>query len=101
MAARQYSAHQRKIINRYYEHLDTIAINRLGELVSELYLAADAKKAERLWQRVETLLERVSANDAEVRKLLTDRSVERLAELLNRITLSAEKKDRRSGGGRG
>ena len=95
MAGREYSNHQRKIINRYYEHLDTIAINRLSELVSELYLCTDKKKAEKHWQRVEALLERTSANDAEVRKLLADRSVERLAELLNRINLAGNDKNAR------
>ena len=33
------SAYQQKIVKRYYEHADSITIQKLQELVSELYLA--------------------------------------------------------------
>ena len=72
-----FSNHQRKIINRYYEHEDTIASGKLGEMISELYLCTDAKKAERLWQRVGQALAHTKANPAEVRKLLEDRKIGR------------------------
>ena len=34
----EYSRYQRKVINRYYEHLDTITAQKLGEIVSEIAL---------------------------------------------------------------
>lgn len=80
---REYSKHQKKIINRYYEHRDTIALNNLGEIVSELALAESDKARERLWKRVETALAHLRASDARVAKILDERSVEGLARLLN------------------
>lgn len=78
------SSHQRKIVNRYYEHLDTISVQKLQEAVSDLYLA-EGKAAERLWKRVETALAKTTANDASVRAILEKRDVTALAELLARI----------------
>jgi len=80
---KSYSRHQQKIIKRYYEHVDTIALQQLGEIVTELYLAESKDKADRVWARVEKLLGKVDANPAEARKLLEDRSVERLAQLVS------------------
>ncbi len=53
MSDRQYSAYQRSVINGYYTHKDTIMLERLQDLVGQLYLAeTDAKRA-RLWNRVQ------------------------------------------------
>ena len=35
----EYSRYQRGVIQRYYEHADTIALQKLSEIVSDLYLA--------------------------------------------------------------
>ena len=51
MAKQEYTNYQRSIINRYYNQLDTIALTKLQELVTELYLADSDKKRDRLWQR--------------------------------------------------
>ena len=46
---REYSAHQRKIIDRYYQHKDSILAHRLGELVGDIALAeGNAKKLDTL-----------------------------------------------------
>lgn len=72
---------QRKIVSRYYEHLDTITVQKLAESVSELYLA-EGKAADKLWKRVETALAKTSAGDARVRQILTSRDVAALAKLV-------------------
>ncbi|GAB4549931.1 MAG: hypothetical protein Tsb0013_11450 [Phycisphaerales bacterium] len=79
---REYSRTQKKIIDRYYEHRDTIMAQKLGEIVSELYLA-QGKKAQTLWTRAEKALANLSANDARVKKILDERSLEGLAKLVN------------------
>ena len=43
MGMQDYSAHQQKIIKRYYENIDQIALQRLAELVGDLYLATGKK----------------------------------------------------------
>ena len=44
-----FTPYQQKIIKRYYDNLDTVALQRLAELVTDLYLA-EGKKRERVWQ---------------------------------------------------
>ncbi|MDH7598008.1 MAG: hypothetical protein QHH07_00030 [Sedimentisphaerales bacterium] len=53
MGKREYTDYQRSVISGYYEHKDTIMLQRLQELVGELYLADSQQKKARLWQRVE------------------------------------------------
>ncbi len=52
MAKQEYSKAQKKIIDRYYEHFDTIMLTKLQELVGELYLAESKKKQDQLWERI-------------------------------------------------
>ena len=45
------SKHQQKIIKNYYENRDSIALQRLQELVTELYLAT-GKKRQQHWKSI-------------------------------------------------
>jgi hypothetical protein len=77
---RKFSAYQQGVIKRYYEHKDTLMNQRLGELVSELYLCKDAKKADRLWQSAEKALLAAGADKRLVHHVIGERNVEGLAE---------------------
>jgi len=77
-----YSAHQKKIINRYYEHRDTIALNRLGELLSDLYLSDSDRKAGRLWKQVDTALAKTDIAPAARRRIVEQRDLTELGRVL-------------------
>ncbi len=47
--------YQEAIIRRYYENHDVIKLQRLSELVGDLFLA-QGKSRSRLWQRAETAM---------------------------------------------
>ena len=79
---RDYSRTQKKIIDRYYENRDSIMAQKLGEIVSELYLA-EGKKAQTPWGRAEKALANLSQNDSRVRKVLEEKNLEGLAKLVN------------------
>ncbi|MHA7812182.1 MAG: hypothetical protein ACX94C_02145 [Phycisphaerales bacterium] len=86
-SGREYSSHQRKIINRYYDNIDTIVITRLGEIVTDMALAAgDEKKLARLWKRAEQALERVEDESKEVSQILEQRDVEGLARFVTKVS---------------
>ncbi len=53
-----YTPHQQKIIKRYYDNADTIQLQRLGELVTDLYLA-EGKKRATVWKRIITAMEKL------------------------------------------
>lgn len=48
-----FTRHQKKIVDRYYDNRDNIMVTKLSELVSELYLAETDKKRDQLWKRAE------------------------------------------------
>ncbi len=86
MAKRDLSAHQRKIVDRYYEHRDTIMVHKLGEIVGELAMAETEKDRARLWGRAEKALGNLATNESRVRKILDTRDVEGLARLVNDLS---------------
>jgi hypothetical protein len=78
------SAHQQKIVKRYYQQLDTIAVQKLSELVSELFLATgDDKKQDKLWAQVTTYLPKLDADETRVRRILAQKDLKDLATLVN------------------
>ncbi len=80
--AREYSAHQRKLIRNYYRNRDAIDAQRLTELVTEIYLATTPKRTAQLWKRTRELLERQDGLDAGlIERICEERDVETLAEI--------------------
>ncbi len=78
----EYSRTQRKIIDRYYDNQDTIVAQRLGEIVTELFLAmGNEKKTTQLWTRAEKALAKSGLNKARIAQVLKDRDLEGLGRL--------------------
>ena len=75
----KYSKYQQDIIRRYYENTDTIALQNLGELVTELYLAKNSPKEDRLWERVEKAMNRLEVKPNIQEHIMQKRQVEILA----------------------
>jgi hypothetical protein len=73
-----YTPHQKKIIDRYYDQLDEIMLDKLSHLVGELYLA-DEKSRDRLWGRVALALKNLKAKESTIAHILSKRSPELLA----------------------
>jgi len=91
MAGGQYlSGHQQKIVKRYYNQLDNIVANRLAEVVSDLAINEDPKKAAQLWQRAQEALLKTSADKMRVAKIVSTRSVEQLAKLVGDLVAASK-----------
>jgi len=54
--AKQRSNYQERAIRNYYQNRDDIMLQRLGELVTDLFLA-EGKTKSRVWKRVAEILE--------------------------------------------
>ena len=79
MAKREYSAHQKKVIDRYYDNLDAIKLGQLQELVTELYLAESQSKRDRLWERAGKAMAAMKIPASAMRHILERRDVVVLA----------------------
>ena len=60
MAKQEYSNYQKKVIQNYYQHKDTIVLTRLQELVTDLYLSETPAKTKRLNHTRLSVLDRSS-----------------------------------------
>ena len=90
MSAKDYSEHQKTVISHYYANLDAIMLQKLSELVTELYLADKDGTRERLWQRVHRAMLNLKVPAAIVDHIMEKRDVEILAKNLKDSTDARE-----------
>lgn len=87
--AKERTEYQKGVIKRYYEHKDDINAQKLGELVSELYLATSEVNKKRLWKSAGPALLGLVEGDPKLKvraeKIIADKSVEELAKILGEI----------------
>ena len=82
MAKSELSKYQKSVISGYYGNLDTIMLQRLGELVTELYLADSEAKKKRLWERVNKAMTKLKVSPAIISHIMEKRDVQILAKNL-------------------
>jgi hypothetical protein len=63
------TAYQEKIIRRYYENKDDIMLQKLSELVTDLYLA-EGKSKQRVWERIAAALVNLKIPDTQIQHLV-------------------------------
>jgi hypothetical protein len=85
MGMENYSKHQQGIIKRYYENLDQIALQKLSELVTELYLA-EGKKRDKMWQTATGYMEKLKVPKERVDHILAKKDVTLLAGLVKELS---------------
>ena len=83
MSKKELSNYQKDVVNNYYANLDTIMLQKLSELVSELYLAESDKQKERLWQRVHKAMLNLKIPPAIIDHIMKKKDVQILAMNLN------------------
>ena len=84
MGMNDFSAHQQKIIKRYYQNIDAISLQKLSETVTELYLA-EGKKRERLWKNAAVAMEKMGIQPARIEGIVKSNKPELLAELVQEL----------------
>jgi hypothetical protein len=81
---KKYSKHQQKIIKNYYENRDAISLQRLSELVTELYLA-EGKNRERQWKYIVAVLEKIGLPEDRIAHLRKQDDPRLLAKLVEEL----------------
>jgi len=82
MSARDYTPYQKGVIKRYYEHRDTLALQKLGEIVSDLYVATSEAKIARAWKSAHKQLLAAGVHKHQAESIVSDRDLGALAKLL-------------------
>jgi hypothetical protein len=84
MPEREYSRYQQKVIKRYYDNRDQVDEQRLSELVANLYLASDKKRA-KLWETARELMERLNVPASRIAHVIKTGDAAILAEVVKDI----------------
>jgi hypothetical protein len=80
----EYSKFQQKVIKRYYENRDTIALQRAQELVTELYLTG-GKKREKHWDSLALHLGKLGVKPDVIAHLRGEDKPELVATLIKKL----------------
>lgn len=80
---KDYTPYQKGVIRRYYEHSETLALQKLGEIVSDLYLTDAPQKKKKLWARVEKALVQLDCPVERREMVLESQNLKALAQLLS------------------
>lgn len=78
------SKYQQNIIKNYYENFDTLQLQRLGELVTELYLAEGKARAAQ-WKKAVQVLEKMKIPKTRIDHLVKSDNPQLLAKLLEEL----------------
>ena len=78
------SPYQQRVIRDYYRNQDAILVQRLGDLVTDLYLA-EGKARARLWKRVTTTLEKLKIPGKQVQHIVQSDNPALVANLLQQL----------------
>jgi hypothetical protein len=69
MALDDFSRHQQGIIKRYYANQPALSLQKLAELVTELYLA-EGKQRQKLWKSAAAALDKLDVPKSRIDHLL-------------------------------
>ena len=78
------SKYQDRIIRNYYQNRDDIMLQRLGELVTDLFLA-EGKAKSRIWKRVAEILEKLKVHKGEIERLVRSDNPTLVANVLKKL----------------
>ena len=78
------SSYQDRIIRNYYQNHDEIMLQRLGDLVTDLYLAEGNARA-RLWKRVAEILDKLKVPQSQIQHLVDSDDPAKVANTLKTL----------------
>ena len=79
-----HTKHQQKMIKNFYNNREAISLQRLQELVTDLYLA-EGKKRETAWKRIEGHLDKLGVKPERIRYLRSKDDPAMIAKVVEEI----------------
>jgi hypothetical protein len=80
----EHSKYQQKIIRNYYENQEAISLQRLGEHITELYLAEGKARVKR-WKDIAKVLKTLKVPEATIESLQQKDNPALVAKLLEQL----------------
>ncbi len=80
----EFTKYQQKVVQRYYDHRDDIALQRVQELITELYLAEGKKRAKH-WESLALHLGKLGVKPDVIAHLRKEDKPELAATLVSKL----------------
>jgi hypothetical protein len=90
MGMEDFTRHQQGIIKRYYDHQDTIQLQKLSELVADLYLA-EGKKREKAWKSAAAAMQKLKVPQSRIDHVVKSDDPKLLANLVTELQAAGKK----------
>jgi hypothetical protein len=85
MNEKGYTKYQQKAIKNFYNNKDIRLVQKLGELVSNLYLETNDKKKDTGWKKIKKMLTDLKVHPGEVEFLTKDKTLSLISKKLDEI----------------
>jgi hypothetical protein len=82
----EHSKYQKGVIKRFYEHRDTLALQKLGEIVSNLYLETSEAKIKRAWKSAHAQMLAAGVHQHEADHILEEKDLGALAKIVSDLS---------------
>ena len=76
---KQYSEYQKKVIRSYYDNSNNIKIQKLSELVSNMYIETSEKKKNQGWKKIKKLLLDLKVTEYQTERIIAEKDLEKLS----------------------
>ncbi len=80
-----YTQYQKKVIKNFYDNKEIRLVQKLGELVSNLYLETNEKKIETGWKKIKKMLTDINVHPGEVEYLTKDKNLSTISKKLDEL----------------
>ncbi len=80
-----YTEYQKKVIKNFYDNKNLRLVQKLGELVSNLYLETSEKKIETGWKKIKKMLTDLKVHPGEVEYLTKDKNLSLISKKLDEV----------------
>lgn len=85
-----FSKYQQKVIKNYYDNREAISLQRLSELVTELYLA-EGKKREKQWEYLVSAMQKLKVPNSRIEQLRKQDNPALVAKLVEELLAKGKK----------
>ena len=82
MAKQEYSDYQKDVISNYYKNINTIMLQKVSDLVGELFLVESETKAEKLWKKVHAGMKKLNVPESIINHIMEKKDISILAKNL-------------------
>lgn len=80
----EFTKYQQKVVKNYYDNRENIALQRVQELITEVYLT-EGKKQEKHWESLRLHLGKLGIKPDVIEHLLTEKKPELVATLVKKL----------------